>query len=405
MAAVEDLNGFKEIKNNPLSKVGVFPYLGKDIPGAPNPAGIYYVYRPAEELADPECIESFKLLPWVDEHTMLGIGVAGGVPAEQKGVHGVIGGDVHFDGEYLRGNLKLFSTGLADLIKSGKRQLSCGYRYVCDPTPGSYNGEAYQYVQRRIRGNHLALVEVGRMGPEVSVQDSGLDLAYSFTIDSKELNTMADEKPIDAEKKDDAPVAEMTLAEVVALLGKLGRQVAALDAEKKDDAPVAEMTLAEVVALLGKLGQQVAALQEASGKMSTPAAEVEEIVEDEEPKAAESEKTIAAMDSQIKHLTKQVEALTSSSTANMLKEVKQRQALYDPLSRVVGAFDHEDMTVADMARYGVKQLGIACDAGQELAALNGFLHARTPAVKTSVANGRADSKGDVVGAYLAGGDK
>jgi len=373
MAAVEDLNGFKEIKNNPLSKVGVFPYLGKDIPGAPNPAGIYYVYRPAEELADPECIESFKLLPWVDEHTMLGIGVAGGVPAEQKGVHGVIGGDVHFDGEYLRGNLKLFSTGLADLIKSGKRQLSCGYRYVCDPTPGSYNGEAYQYVQRRIRGNHLALVEVGRMGPEVSVQDRGLDLAYSFTIDSKELNTMADEKPIDAEKKDDAPVAEMTLAEVVALLGKLGRQVAAL--------------------------------QEASGKMSTPAAEVEEIVEDEEPKAAESEKTIAAMDSQIKHLTKQVEALTSSSTANMLKEVKQRQALYDPLSRVVGAFDHEDMTVADMARYGVKQLGIACDAGQELAALNGFLHARTPAVKTSVANDRADSKGDVVGAYLAGGDK
>jgi hypothetical protein len=88
--AEKDRNGFKEIKDNPLSKVGVFPYLGKEIPGAPDPTAIYYVYRPEEELAHPDCINSFKLLPWVDEHTLLG-DLPGAVPAEQKGVHGVIG--------------------------------------------------------------------------------------------------------------------------------------------------------------------------------------------------------------------------------------------------------------------------------------------------------------------------
>src|SRR5512146_542332 len=63
-ARILDQNGFFEVKRNPISKVGVFPYSGRSI-GAENPDQIYRVYRPAEELGSAECIESFKLLPFV----------------------------------------------------------------------------------------------------------------------------------------------------------------------------------------------------------------------------------------------------------------------------------------------------------------------------------------------------
>ena len=94
-----DVNAWPEIKNNPLSKVGVFPYLGKQIDPSFPPDQIVYVYRPEEELSNPACIDSFKLVPWVDEHPdkLLGSESAGREPAERKGIEGVTGEDVYFD--------------------------------------------------------------------------------------------------------------------------------------------------------------------------------------------------------------------------------------------------------------------------------------------------------------------
>jgi hypothetical protein len=126
-ARIKDVNDYIEVKDNPLSKVGVFPYRGSSLPGAPDPNKTYMVYRPADELGDPATIDSFKLLPWIDNHAMLGAEDAGLTPPEKKGVQGVIGENVHFDNGTLYGNLKVFSQSLADLIEAGKRELSCGY--------------------------------------------------------------------------------------------------------------------------------------------------------------------------------------------------------------------------------------------------------------------------------------
>lgn len=178
----EDLNGFIEIKGNPLSKVGVFPYAGHQISQDLEPNKIYQIYRPEEELSNEETINSFRLLPFTDEHAMLGSEDEGMLPAEKKGVHGVIGEDVYYDDGYLKGNLKIFSEKLADLINSGKKELSIGYRCLYDMTPGVYNGEKYDGIQRSIRGNHLALVDEGRSGHDVSVLDS-----FKFVVDSREL--------------------------------------------------------------------------------------------------------------------------------------------------------------------------------------------------------------------------
>lgn len=66
-ARIKDSNGWIEIKGNPISKTGVFDYLGSSI-GAPDAGKIYKVYRPESALNNEETINSFKLLPWIDDH-------------------------------------------------------------------------------------------------------------------------------------------------------------------------------------------------------------------------------------------------------------------------------------------------------------------------------------------------
>ena len=179
----EDINKWPQIKDNPLSKVGVFPYSGAQIHGSLIPDKIYNVYRPEEELSNQETINSFKLIPWINEHEMLGPRELGFTPAEEKGVWGVIGQDVYFDKNTLTlcGNIKVFSERMKKLIEDGKIELSAAYRCVYELTPGVYNGIKYDAIQRNVRANHLALVTEGRMGPDVYVLDE-----YKFTFDKLE---------------------------------------------------------------------------------------------------------------------------------------------------------------------------------------------------------------------------
>ncbi|ABS48886.1 MULTISPECIES: DUF2213 domain-containing protein [Yersinia pseudotuberculosis complex] len=149
-----DTNGWFESPNNPLSKVGIYAYLGKNIPGAPDPGKIYYVYRPEDELSDPACIDSFKLLPWTDDHPpgLLGEEDEGLTPAEEKGVQGVIGERVYYEDGVLYGNIKVFSQTMDELIRKGKKELSCGYRSKYEWQSGTYNGDQYDVIPANIFG-------------------------------------------------------------------------------------------------------------------------------------------------------------------------------------------------------------------------------------------------------------
>lgn len=118
-----DTNGWFEIQDNPLSTVGVYPYMGRSISAECIQDHLYGVYRPESELSSQECIDSFKLIPWIDDHVMLGSEDAGLTPSEQKGVQGVIGQDVYFDGTTLKGNIKVFSEAMANLIANGKKRI------------------------------------------------------------------------------------------------------------------------------------------------------------------------------------------------------------------------------------------------------------------------------------------
>jgi hypothetical protein len=49
-------------------------------------------------------------------------------------------------------------------MKGGKRELSLGYKVDLDETPGVWEGQPYDAIQRNIRVNHLAVVPQGRAG-------------------------------------------------------------------------------------------------------------------------------------------------------------------------------------------------------------------------------------------------
>lgn len=332
-ARKEDINGFVEIEGNPITRVGVFPYAGWQISEDLPRDKIFMVYRPEEELTDEECVNSFKLLPWVDDHTMLGNQEELGLtPAEKKGVEGVIGEQVYYDdnAKQLKANLKIFSRTLGELIdKGGKKELSIGYRCVYVPQKGVYNDQTYDFVQRKIRGNHLALVDEGRAGKDVAVLDG-----YRLTADSMELTMEPEEKLEEHEERE-----EMTLEKLAERLAKLESMLASKDQDLDDEKKEVEEDEALVDAPVVK--------------------EVAERVEDEDED----------MKKELKEVADSVRGLKRS----LLREVAQRDALVSRLSTYIGTFDHADKTLDDVVNYGLRKLNLKCAKGHEQAMLEGYL--------------------------------
>jgi 8-oxo-dGTP pyrophosphatase MutT (NUDIX family) len=352
-----DVNNWFEVTDNPLSCVGIYSYGGKSIGGDANPDKMYRVYRPAEELADPECIESFRLLPWIDNHVMLGAEDSGLMPAEQKGVQGVIGEKVYFEKDTLYGNIKVFSEAMASAIANGKKELSCGYRCRYTKESGVYNGERYDYVQRDIRGNHLALVENGRMGPKVAVLDH-----LVFTVDQQEL-TMANEQKEGS--------GEMTLADakkaMKAMLPTFRKLQAVMDAAEKDEEKEEEKKDKEVE-------------DDDDDDVMDKAKDEKEDDKDDEKKEAKDSKGKDAKDAKGKDEDEEKKDEKKSGgmdAAEIMRQIRADTAvkakLYDQLSPHIGAFDHAEMSATKMAKYGCTKLGIEAPKGQRLTAITAYL--------------------------------
>jgi len=321
-ARTYDLNRFFLVADNPISREGVFDYSGGQI-GADDKNRIYKVYRPADELAAPDTLDSFRLMPIIDDHTMLGEDFT---PAEDVGVHGVIGENVRVTDGVMTANLKIFSSSLAQKIKSGKTELSCGYRCVYDFTPGEWSGQKYDAVQRQIRGNHLALVDEGRMGPQVAILDHMV-----FTVDAKELEPAMDEE------------LKAMLAAIVARLEKLEAMETAEAAGDEDPAPK----------------EEAPAVDE-----DTPDDMDKSYDEDKpEEKAADMEdpSKANAMDAVTKELAalrKQVAGMVVMDEAAVINTLARKSSLAERLASHVGVFDHSAMTFDGVVKYGLDKLGL-----------------------------------------------
>lgn len=181
MSKVKDNNGFWEIKHNPISKVGVFPYLGRSISDECEPNKVYYVYRPATTLSQSVETWDNPPKPFINDHEMLGEGFS---KIDDRPVQGVIHNPV-FEDDILYADISVYSESLKKKIEDGKKELSLGYFCKYRKEKGVYKGQAYDYVQEDMVGNHIALVDNGRCGSDVKVFDSkctmdSLDITASF---------------------------------------------------------------------------------------------------------------------------------------------------------------------------------------------------------------------------------
>lgn len=157
-----------------ISKACVSPYKGSEIPGCKalglDGAKVYQMLRDPEELA--KAAPSFNMIPVMSDH--VAVSAADHRPDLMVGTTGT---DCRYAHPYLVNSLGIFAQKAIDGIEDdAKRELSCGYYYKPDMTPGVYEGVSYDGVMREIRGNHVALVSEGRAGPDVLVGDEALKI-------------------------------------------------------------------------------------------------------------------------------------------------------------------------------------------------------------------------------------
>ncbi|MGO1079684.1 DUF2213 domain-containing protein, partial [Inquilinus sp. CA228] len=150
-----------------IARTGVQTYSGAEM-GRTDLATVR-VWRPEEEVFAADALASMAHRPVTLDHP------AEPVTAANWKAHsiGQVGGEVARDGDYIRVPLVLMDRAAVDAVMAGKRQLSVGYAAEIDWTPGTTPaGEAYDAVQRRIRANHLAVVDAARAGPACRIGDA-----------------------------------------------------------------------------------------------------------------------------------------------------------------------------------------------------------------------------------------
>lgn len=165
-----DDNGFMHVESSHITKEQVVPYWGHEIPNwrslGLDPDKKYFGYRPADELQ--KAVTTFNGLPLLLHHHVES------ASAPQKNYRiGSMGTSAVWNPPYIDNALSITDrTGIQAVEDGICREISSAYQYDPDFTPGEFDGTPYDFVMRNIRGNHVALVEEGRAGPDVVVADA-----------------------------------------------------------------------------------------------------------------------------------------------------------------------------------------------------------------------------------------
>ena len=444
-----DDNGYLTVRGCPLTSHGIFQYSAGQVGLPGDPHRIVNVYRPEEEVSDPEAIESFKNIPFIDEHNMLsGFEDESDeefMSPEEKGVEGILTSEVYYADPWVRGDLKIFSRRLQRAMKA-KKDLSLGYGCEFVIESGNFNGTDYEVIQRRMRGNHIALVKEGRVAGARVLDGLCYDhLNFDIPKPSKGDNGMTDKQKAaakaKAERQKACDSAVERLKEMLPALQEFldqeakepehnvdadefkegeefeeGRQ----DGERKeyeeekskdadlssgegDKESIAAEILDRIESLLGEVRDMRAADKDDAKDKTCDEEKAQDKVDGLQESSQHKGAQVAA-DSKEEIIRKAEDAALQRFYAD--SHIK--NTAYDRLSKVVGAFDHSRMDAKAVYRYGVKKLAIDCAEGQERIAVDAYLNAIEKAkadAKTSSVNNASDSKinqCDELDAYLKG---
>jgi len=332
-----------------------------------DPMAIVVAYRPPEEVFAPDSLASFQHKSIVDDHK----------PVNADNWKEVSVGDAHnmrkgeyvdAEGHYTDVDLVVKDSSAVAKINAGKVQLSCGYDFEPDWTPGTApNGKKYDFVQRKIRGNHIALVDAARCGPACRVGDS-----------TKEPRTMTDRTIV----VDGIPVlvndaSAAVIDKLQKQLTEMGVTVAARDAQLKEVIVIGDKSIAlsDSATLKTAIATLVNDLATAKKDVMTPE-QRDAMVADWAETIEDGKRLFAGLD----HKGKTCHAIR----VEVLKHVANDEALKQPLAVMCGgkAVDQLDQEQARTAFKLVASLKPAADAATEQNRMNdgaAFLNKQDPA--------------------------
>ena len=409
MAKIVDENGFWLIKSNPITKEGVFPYLGRTISPQLEPNKIYSVYRSFDELSDPETLKSFDGVPFINDHEMIGKGFT---PYDKRQAAGVLMNPVAQNG-MVRGDLKIFSESLKDTISGGKKELSLGYKCDYELCAGEWNGQPYDAVQKNIRGNHIALVDKGRMGADVRVYDGFTFDAVDFEAEQspdiehqnrkgnemseeekKDLETEKTEKKVEDEKVDkrklideigaflkDKKLSDEDIRFVIGKAEELSyNKSESGNADDEEETEVEKKTETEVNETEEKKDDKT---EDACGKdkcgkdMFYDAPKVEKLIDQLQ---AGGKLTVENLREGLNGTLYQRRGDGTDSASDLIREYDRRNALVKDLEPIIGAFSCDGMTTEEVAAYACGKLGLGHE--NAVPAVNGYIAAWKKSRKT-----------------------
>lgn len=141
------------------------------------------VYRSEDQVFSNDTVASFTSLPVTIEHPKERITA----DTWKKYAVGNSGEEVMRDGQAMRIPLIVKDASAIQKINAGKKQISCGYDCDIDWTAGvTHDGLSYDVSQTNIRGNHVAVVDAARAGPEFRIEDAK-KMGKKLTVDGHEI--------------------------------------------------------------------------------------------------------------------------------------------------------------------------------------------------------------------------
>ena len=145
--------------NVPITRPGVFPYQRQD-------GTVQMEAKLPEEIFNDHVIYSARSKPVTDEHPNEPVTIENYL----KYSKGMSHTDSRIKNFKVYVSLTITDKELIRKIYDGKNEISIGFMSDIVAEKGTYAGENYEYVQRNIEINHIAIVDKGRAGPEVAIR-------------------------------------------------------------------------------------------------------------------------------------------------------------------------------------------------------------------------------------------
>lgn len=244
------------------ARSGIQEYLGYELGLSGDQANeVFNVYRPKDEVV--ASLSSYNGAIVTDDHPFSGLVVTDESRELTMGNTSQAYGFERDGIYYVIAKVTITDPDLIQKVKEGKRELSAGYSRDLVEESGEFNGTPYQFVQRNIKANHVAIVQEGRCGN-----------ACKINLDKKEVK-------MDGIKiQMDGKTVSMDAAEAVKYMGELKTQRDEAMAETEKVKTEMDMEVSEKEALVAQIAELTAKLakmitmEEAEG-MAEESSEIE----------------------------------------------------------------------------------------------------------------------------------